>query len=416
MAKWSEIKSGVKNILGPTESETVCIEKNTDYLNELVDDLEKKVSLDQSLRFRIEQIKANGVSVKVNGLFAYLSFLHMPWTYPSIDHWQTIAPSLLGKSFYGKVFNIKKDPLFILMNGESHSFKDIDLITGDAYNAIILNKTIYGLFVDIGYHFGWEYGSLVGLIHSTNIPKALFAEKTEGDIIKTYYLGMNPKEQLIFGNNQSIRNWVTGNPHQLLGQIVSAKISKENNKLNILVEEKYKSTLPVSGALYKTEIKKVNAAIRNLQDNDIIQCEVYKINDEKMLLQLKWTSEEEIEAIFSREIEVIVEKTKKKKDRNSIANHILVGEAGKLKLIGQTVEVEVEKNETDIKYIVENKYLGKLIISNKITLITLNERELIENNFQDGEVLNCEVTGFKNDFVKVRWFISDQELRRFIIQ
>ncbi len=421
MSKWDEIKTGVKSILGSSEPEKESINKVPEYLKKLVEDLEQKVYSDQSLKFRIEQIKTNGVSVKVNGLFAYLSFLHMPWSYPNLAHWQAIAPSLLGKTFYGKVFNIKTNPLFILMNGESHKFEDIDLIIGEPYNAIIVNKAPYGLFVDIGYHFDWEYGSYVGLIHNSNIAKELFAKKTEGDIIETYYLGINAKEQLIFGNNDRIRNWVIGNPYKLLGQIVSAKISKKNDKLEILVEDKYKGTLPVNGELYQTETKKLNSAIRNLLDNDIIQCEVYKINDAKMSLQLKWTFEEEIEAIFLRNIEPVVGKKTKKKEKkaqkkelgNSIANNIVGDDADKLKLVGQSVNVEIEKNDNENKYIVENKYNGKLIISNKKRLITTREKEIIESNIQDGEILECEVIGINEEYIKVRWFINDDDFVRF---
>ena len=421
MSKWSEIKTGLKNILGSSEPEKSSINPMPDYLKQLVEDLEQKVYFNQSLKFRIEQIKTNGVSVKVNGLFAYLSFFHMPWSYPNLDHWQAIAPSLLGKSFYGKVFNIKKDPLLILMNSKSHSFDNINLIIGETYKAIVVNKASYGLFIDIGFHFDWEYGSFVGLIHNSNISKEVFTEKTEGDIIETYYLGLNSKEQLIFGNSDIIRNWVTGNPYKLLGQTVYAKISKKNNKLKILVEDKYKGTLPVSGELYHTEIKKINSAIRNLFDNDIIQCEVYKINDDKMSLQLKWTFEEEIEAIFSRNTEPVVgkrakkkaKKAKKKEFGNSIANNIIGGDADKLKLVGQIIDVEIKKSDNKNEYTVDNKYNGILIVSNKKRLITAREKKIIEDNMQDGEILKCEVIGINKESIKVRWFISDEDFIRF---
>ena len=44
---------------------------------------------------------------------------------------------------------------------------------------VIINKTNYGIFVDIGYNFNWWCGSLVGMLHKSNFENEELFEKNK---------------------------------------------------------------------------------------------------------------------------------------------------------------------------------------------------------------------------------------------
>ena len=56
-----------------------------DYLQDLLLNIKKAYTNQESLTFRIVEPKKKGFLVKVSGLFAYVSFKHLGWSYPSIE-------------------------------------------------------------------------------------------------------------------------------------------------------------------------------------------------------------------------------------------------------------------------------------------------------------------------------------------
>ena len=92
--------------------------------------------------------------------------------------------------------------LVILINAAIPQFKKPQLDEGRKYQGIVIQKAKYGLFVDIGFHFNWKFGSLPGLIHITNLEKRnLSIEDIElGQEIETTYYGKDEKGKLILDN------------------------------------------------------------------------------------------------------------------------------------------------------------------------------------------------------------------------
>jgi len=411
---WDTIKQRINQVLNISDKKT--------YLSKLIDNFEKQNIEQESHPFKITDIREKGFIVKIYGLFGFISFYHMPWKYNSNDSWKTIFPYLKGKVLFGKIFKFEKDPLSIIIDGEIPQFKKPELFENKKYKGIIVNKTNYGAFVDIGYSFKWKCGSLVGLLHKSNFENEVLFEKTNsGEIIELVFWGYNENEQLIFGKRPELKEWFTGEIERLVGEILPVNVIKsENGEVSYFVDEKYIGTLPVTKILYPDNRNHIKKAIRNLKDGDVIHCEIIKVNRTKRTLQIVWESLPEIEGIISRNIS-IEKPVPIRNEHKLIRNRINTGIIEKLELIGKIVKVEVIKKEDNLgrmrtKYLVENKYSGRLNISNDSYKISNKEKKQIEKNLQEGEILNCEVMNIENNLIRVKWSLKEEELIRFLRQ
>ncbi len=395
---WETLKLKFKKILN--------IPGNKTYLSKLIDNIEKQYAENNSLPFIITEIKEKGFIVKVAKLTGYISFYHMPWSYEINDAWRAIFPYIKGKIFFGKIYQFSKEPQSIIINGEIPQFKKPELIENNEYNGIIVKKINYGVFVDIGYSFKWECGSLVSLFHKSNFETTEFFEKVEiGEVIELKFRGYNEKEQLIFSNKTDPNEWFTGEIGKLVGQILPVNVlKKESQIISYLVDNKYKASLSIT--------EHINEAVRYLKNGDIIHCKIVRILNPMKILQLRWESESEIEEIILRN--PLPENTIYKK-YNTIQNRVNDDVVEKLNLIGKTVKVEIIKKKDRFgilrtKYLVEDKYSGKLNISNEFSQTGKKEIKQIEKNLQNGEIINCKVLSFNKKLVNIKWDLKDNEL------
>lgn len=415
---WNTVKNNLYRILNTSDSKT--------YLPKLIDNFEKRSIEQENHPFKIIDIRENGFAIKIYGLYGYIAFNHMPWRYANIDSWNFVFPYLKGKILFGKIFKFEKEPLSIILNGEISQFKKPELIENKKYKGVVIHKTSYGVFVDIGYSLKWNYGSIVGLLHKSNFENEELFEKTNpGEIIELVFWGYNENEQHIFGQNPQLKEWFNGEIENLVGKRLPVNIIKaENGKICYLVENKYDATLPITKELYPYNKTQIKSAIRRFIDGDIIHCEIVNVNKTRRRLQLRWNSFSEIEKINLRNI-IIEKPTSNKKNEQEkgeyklLLNRINTGLIEKLELIGKTVKVEVIKKEDNsgviqTKYIVENNYIGRLNISNDSYKITNTEKKQIEKNLQDGEILYCEVMEIDHNIFKIKWNLNEEELMRFL--
>ncbi len=421
MIEWNDIKSSIDDLLNLSNPSD---DTKEDYLTVLFDNLEKQRAEDNSVSFKIVDIKEQGFKIKVGGLYGYISFYHMPWKYSGIENWRIVYPYIKERIFFAKIFELNKNErsISIKLNGEIPQFKTPDLIIDEKYNGIITKKTNYGIFIDLGYNFYWTCGSIQGLIHKSQFENiGSFENLNEGQIIEVLYWGINEKEQIILGTNIKLKDWITGGINELIGDIVNVKVSlPDSESKEFIVENMYKGLLTVTKSVYpdmnRTQIK---YAITNLKNEEIIHCEIIGVNEKRKALILKWISNQEIENVISQTLpkNVNIKKTKlyhnhqdKIEDR---ANPEIVE---KLKLIGEIVNVEVIKNgeNSQNKYLIEGKYKGKLSIANDNYRISVTEKQNIERNIQDGDILSCEILSIEKKSIKIKWRIDNEELSRFI--
>ncbi|WP_347841546.1 hypothetical protein [uncultured Draconibacterium sp.] len=417
MIEWNTLKLDLKKLFN--------FQGEKDYLSKLVANFEELEQKGKNIPFKITGLRRKGFIIKAAGLFGFISFDHMPWKYENHNAWNAVFPSIKGKIFFGKTHQFQKKPLSLILNGEIPQFKKIELNETDKYKGIIINKTKYGLFIDFGYHFNWDCGSIVGMVHKSNFAPIETFEKLEiGETTEVFFLGSNNKEQLLFGDNNVSKEWLNGEVEKLVGEILPVKIIKTNDdKTDYLVNEKYNATLPTINSIYPTNKKIIKSAIKNFKNGDLIHCEILKVNKLNKTLQLKWDFAHEIEGIISR---MTIEESKPKNQikefrnrSNSVENIADTNVIEKLNLIGKTVKVEVIKKEDNLgrisnKYKIENKYSGKLILSNDNYKISTKEKKRIEKNLQDGEILDCQVLSVDKNQISINWKLMDEELLRFI--
>ena len=421
MIEWNNIKNSINDLFN---SSTENDESNNDYLIVLFDNLKKQKVENNTISFKIVEIRKQGFQIKVSGLFGYISFYHMPWKYSDIESWKVIFQHIQDKWFFAKIFEINRLDKYISvkLNGEIPQFKKPNLIVGNKYSGIIIKKTDYGIFIDIGYDFNWECGSIEGMMYKSHFENIeTFEELEEGQIIEIFYWGYNKKQQPIIGTDKKLKDWLTGKIEELIGDIVNVEINildTENREYK--VDNMYQGLLPVTKSIYPTMNRtQVRSAITNLKNGEIIQCEIIGINNRKRTLKLKWNSSQEMEKVISRELPKD-NGTKRTNlcvyQHNSIENKINAKTVELLNFVGKTVNVEVIKIDVSLqnKYLVEGKYKGKLSISNDNYRINVKEKQYIEQNLQDGDLLNCEVLSIAKKTIRIKWKINDNELSRFI--
>ncbi|MBN2891298.1 MAG: hypothetical protein JXL97_05485 [Bacteroidales bacterium] len=311
MIEWNTLKLDLKKLFN--------FQDEKDYLSKLVANFENLEQKGENIPFKITGIKRKGFVIKSAGLFGFISFNHMPWKYENHNSWNAVYSSINGKIFFGKTYQFEKNPLTLILDGEIPQFKKIELNETDKYKGIIINKTKYGLFIDIGYHFNWDCGSIVGMIHKSNFAPLETFEKLEiGETTEVFFLGSNNKEQLLFGDNKVSKEWINGEVEKLVGEILPVKIIKINDdKTSYLVSEKYNATLPTISTIYPTNKKIIKSAIKNFKNGDLIHCEIIKVNKLNKILQLKWDFAHEIDEIISRTHD---QENELKKANNAIEN------------------------------------------------------------------------------------------------
>ena len=194
---WHYIKNIIKRYFGKPDDK--------EWFNKLVENLENKKAENANLPFKILEARNEGFLVKIAGLYAFISFYHMPWKYYNTDSWVAVSSKLIDKIFYCKIHSIKKEPLSVLIDGEIPQFKKMELIVGQKYRGIIIGRFRKALQVDIGYHFDWKYGSFVGFLKKAqyNNSKQLFSRHFLGEEIEVFYHGLSEKGRFVFSQFES---------------------------------------------------------------------------------------------------------------------------------------------------------------------------------------------------------------------
>jgi hypothetical protein len=401
-----------------------------DYLKKLVSDFESLMTRDENIAFRVKDIKPHGFIIKTNGLYGYVSFQFMPWTYKNISCWTAIFPHLKRKTFFGRVYHFKKEPLSIIFNAQVPQFKKMELTENEQYDGIIIKKTGNGALIDIGFHYNWHYGSIPGYLDKSEFEdKSQFEAIIPGETIQTRYWGIHQNQNLVLGLTCENTEWFNGKIDLLPGQILPVEITKNkiNGKLEYLVDGKFSGSMCLNKNIYNFPKKRLANALKLLKEYDIIHCEIIEVNKKKRTLLLKWEMENEIETMMRRKTQLIVINEKNKiefgySNPNSnfmIENRISHETAEKLQLIDKTHSVLVSKTITRAgknknRYTINSKYNAKVYFSNNRYRINKKDKKRIEEQLQDGDFMECTVVKIAKDKIYVKWEIEDDELIRFL--
>ncbi|NOY50082.1 MAG: hypothetical protein GXO88_05930 [Chlorobi bacterium] len=293
LKEWNKVATQLNNL-------TLFLRKP--YIIRLIRELEKAFTDDESINMRIEKKLHDGFLVKVNGLYSKLNFRDMPWNYCCLYQWRVVSPSLIGKVLSCKVVNIKTLPFSCQVVACRINDQIPEIKVGETYKSIVVSKTIFGVFVDAGIHFGWKYGSFFGLMHKNNMNSPLDIDiLAEGQTIEIAYWGKNNEGKLIFGCNEDKYQWFKEKFDDLLYNNIQVNVFEHDNKqLTFYAHGKFKSKLC---APKKSElgIELYKRAVKRLVGGDVITCKILRVNNRSQQLHVLWNSMSEISLIGNRD-------------------------------------------------------------------------------------------------------------------
>lgn len=333
MIDWNSFKLDIKKYFP--------IKEDKSYLVKLLSNLETLEQHGKNIPFKLEEIKSSGFALKICGLYGFVAFGHMPWNYNTKEAWHAVFPYIKGKVFFGRVYRLTKEPISIILNGNVAQFRPKKLNEYEKYKAVIIGKLKHGILVDIGIHFDWGCGSIVGMVNKSSLPeKELFEELEVSQTMNLFYRGENEHKQFQFGTKPVLKEWITGEVENLTGKIVPVTIQKtEENKTGYLVHGRYNATLSTTVSIYPTNKRVVKIAKANLKKGDLIHCEVIAVDKSKRQLKLKWDFTHEIESIASRGEDFAALKQRKGKEqfrRNYIENYLDENTKKKIHIQGES--------------------------------------------------------------------------------
>lgn len=273
---WSKLKIKISNLLNSSEQKKTNDER--DYVSILIENLREIQEENKEIDFTIKSVKNKGFIVKVGGLFGYIPFRKMPWKYKNFDYWNVIGKYLIDKSFSCTIFSIVENNNYrasIKINAEKHQLKKgFKLIPEKEHKGIAVHKSKLGLIIDIGYHFNWEYGSLLGLVTKAELKDFIDIEKIEiGEVIKTFYHGYGKRKFLILGNLKlkSQKEWQTGILKKYIGTVQKATVKVNlNSQKSFYIEDKYRTSIIVNKSIYPNSntLNEIKNVIKNLENGD----------------------------------------------------------------------------------------------------------------------------------------------------
>lgn len=270
--------------------------KNDNYLIELLDNLEHLKNKNLSVSYKIIDIKKSGFTIKTNGLFAFISFEYMPWHYKSLDYWKAVFPFLTEKWFKGTINFFNREPIKVIIDGKGIDFPKCELENEIPYKAIILQKTDYGLILELGSHFNWKYGSIIGLAHkSTFIDVSNYEIASVGEQFTTFFHGYTKHGKPILGEVVHNLLILNGGIDDYVGTTKSVwvKVNEINylfnnekrikKQIEYLVEDRYPASLSITKNIYPGIKKEVREIVNNFKHNEVIQFEIIGITKFKKL-------------------------------------------------------------------------------------------------------------------------------------
>jgi len=342
------------------------------FFERLFNQIKEAQAQDKRIPFRIFFLKEDTLIVKVKGLYSQLPLEKMAWSYPDMEYWKIIFPTLQGVEFKCKVTEASPpqeegdERFYIVIDAGAHPFQKAELIENAEYNGIVLQKTEEEVLIDIGYHFKWKYGSLCGYLplEALATPET-YQSCQPGDVITIEYRGSDDRG-LQFSVVQVIDPVA-----EYVGKTTWVQIGKSGNTAPyFMVEGKYKGDLPITKTHYPTNKKKVRRLREQWENGDIIQCEILEYKPHRGFI-IKWMDDEPQELNWKSE-----EMTA---------------------YVGRKVPVHVYwDDEYELRFLVENQYPATL---------TARDRSSKVEHLVEGQVITAHIRSIdlENKCFKIRW-------------
>ena len=347
-----------------------------------VENIEKMRENQDVVPLKIIEIKKGGFLVKMSNLCALVPFNLMPWSYYQAQYWEAVAPSLQGKTFQGKFFDMYRTPdnsgIFRLFaDATPTKLTEPELKINENYQGIVILKKAFGVFIDIGYHFNWACGTLRGLIHKSKFSgQEAFNNCEPGHTLTVNYFGKN-EQGLCFTMPGYIDLYT-----KYAGKKVSIKtIRNWDGSLSFKAEEKYTAIIPITKNIYEEKKDFIIEAVSYLSNGETIECQVIDVKENSDIFVVKWLFED----AFKR-------------------------------YTGKKVRVRVcRKDEENVGFVAEDKYKAIMPIKKNIYGEKISVLKKLMKQWADGTIINCEVleADYENELFSVK-LLQNQELENYV--
>lgn len=367
-----EFNKIIKNIFGTNQEINPFEDK--EYLLKIYEKLEIAKNEQKLKTFTIEKLLNSGYQVKVNGVYGFIHFRQMPWTYSHVKSWTTIFPYLKGKAFKGKIFELSiSDKISVKLDATASYVSTPSLEEKVPYKCIVLNKLNYGLILELGSNYNWESGSVTGFAHKSSLLYDSEFENAEiGDEITTYFQGFNQESKVMMGDKVEDKEWVSHEIDKYLGTTQIVRRNKNEADVTQFYFNDIRCVLPVSREFYQNNFRLVRNYLRGLTADDEIKCDIVRIIYAKKKFEVKINED--------------------------FLNNLIEESLGDLKIyeyVGTTQIIKMKvKNEFRAKYILNDIFECALPLTLKY--YPTNKKEIIEyiSNGQDKE-FECKIVGIK---------------------
>ncbi len=358
-----------------------------EWVKERIEIIEKLYRNGEKTFFKIQVIKKHGFIVIVQGLEAYIYFNNMPWTYNDFESWGTVLPTLYSKKFYCKILEIRYDPFSFTIDANVAQFKRVELIENNEYKGIIIKRELTFLLVDIGYNFNWSCGSIVGVLNKS---KFIFSDfdpsYNEGKEITVKYSKVADNGHVRLYKDKDKSFWNDLIVTNLIGLIVDVRYHKDDELYDeFWVKDRYKGMLVFVYDIYGENLDEVKELKHNLENNEVIQCEIISVNTIIGYFNLKWIAPTRAYKLWHSEL---VEQ-----------------------YLYKVTEVKIIKKELKINLLVDDKYQAYLPLTDAIYYKNLKRIIKQHEKLEDGDVIKCEVlkANIEQGYFILRWLLETED-------
>ena len=317
--------------------------------------------------FTIKKITRKGFIVIANGFETLVLFEEMPWIYYNSEIWEIIAPYIYGKTFYGTIETLTKNPFEFSISSCFYQFKKANFVINEEYEGLILKKDLTYLLIDLGFHFNWKHGSIIGVLDKSTFLYSNFnPEYNIGKTIKVKYNGLFENGHLDLKKEKDILFWQNITKNEMIGLKVEVRYYKNAVLYNeFWVKDRYVGMLAFEYSIYREELNEIVELRNNLQNNEVIICQIMSINPFIGYFGLKWLAPTKSYLLWhSQEVE---------------------------DLIGTTAEAKLINKTDQFIFLVNGKYKALMPLSNNFYPENFLSIMNLFYELKIGDVIQCEI-------------------------
>ncbi|MCE2963036.1 MAG: hypothetical protein ACK5UE_05545 [Chitinophagales bacterium] len=284
------IKKWFDKLLGKYED--LNLDTDKDRLADTFDQLARYKAEDRAIGFKIIESRQSGFIVKVEGLYAFVAYLKMPWFYADIKKWHTIAPYMIDCKMGGKIQRMSyEDNLYVTIDASDTVLKTATFQIHKAYRCIVLWKNNQSVLVELGQNFDWKCGSIEAEVKKSSFYfLEEFKDLNIGDSFVTFFHGFETEGKMIFGHQWVDKELENGELEKLIGSVQPITIHKESrHKYTYWYRGQYQCQLSITEDIYGDSypLDILEQYLNNLADNSTILCEFIAIGKLKYKIKLK---------------------------------------------------------------------------------------------------------------------------------